>query len=101
MINQFDGYSESDLLKAHEILTYLLENESGKYRSHAEGVFNGSEVIFVAPPHNLVPQLMNDLFSWLKNDNDVPILIKSCIFHYEFVFIHPFGDGNGRTARLW
>ena len=73
MINQFDGYSERDFLKAHEILTFLLENESGKYRNRAEGVFNGSEVIFVAPPHNLVPQLMNDLFNWLKNDNDVYI----------------------------
>lgn len=101
MINKFDGYSEKDLLKAHGIMTYLIENESGKYRNHAEGVFDGKKVIFIAPPHELVPNLMSDLFYWLKNDNDVPILIKSCIFHYEFVFIHPFGDGNGRTARLW
>ena len=101
MINKFDGYSEKDLLKAHGIMIYLIENESGKYRNHAEGVFDGNKVIFIAPPHELVPNLMSDLFYWLKNDNDVPILIKSCIFHYEFVFIHPFGDGNGRTARLW
>ncbi|MCQ2211594.1 MAG: Fic family protein [Paludibacteraceae bacterium] len=101
MINKFDGYSEKDLLKAHGIMTYLIENESGKYRNHAEGVFDGKKIIFIAPPHELVPNLMSDLFYWLKNDNDVPILIKSCIFHYEFVFIHPFGDGNGRTARLW
>lgn len=101
MINKFDGYSEKDLLKAHGIMTYLIENESGKYRNHAEGVFDGNKVIFIAPPHELVPNLMSDLFYWLKNDNEVPILIKSCIFHYEFVLIHPFGDGNGRTARLW
>ena len=49
----------------------------------------------------MVPVLMRDLFDWLKNDKETPLLIKSCIFHYEFIFIHPFGDGNGRTARFW
>lgn len=101
MINEFDGYRESDLLKAHSILTYLIENDAGKYRNHGEGVFDGEKVIFVAPPENLVPSLMHDLFDWLKNDSDTHILIKSCVFHYEFVFIHPFSDGNGRTVRLW
>lgn len=100
-INEFDAYSESDLLKAHKMLMESIEKESGVYRKHAEGVLSGSDVIFIAPPHELVPQLMKDLFEWLKNDNDVPLLIKSCIFHYEFVFIHPFSDGNGRIARLW
>lgn len=100
-INEFDGYSETDLLKSHEILTYLLCEEAGRYRTHGEGVYDGGKVIFIAPPHTLVPTLMNDLFDWLKNDNETPILIKSCVFHYEFVFIHPFGDGNGRVARLW
>ena len=101
MIEEFDGYNEKDLLKAHGILTYLLDSESGKYRNHAEGVKDGENIIFIAPPEDLVPKLMNDLFKWLKEDNETPILIKSCIFHYEFVFIHPFNDGNGRTARLW
>ena len=64
-------------------------------------MFDGNKVIFVAPPADMVPRLMNDLFYWLKADKDVPMLIKSCIFHYEFVFIHPFSDGNGRTVRLW
>jgi len=100
-IKEFDGYNETDLLKAHGILTRLTLDESGKYRNHPEGVYNGNQVIFVAPPHDIVPQLMYDLFNWLKNDTETPILIKSCIFHYEFVFIHPFGDGNGRTVRLW
>ena len=58
-------------------------------------------MIFVAPPADMVPQLMNDLFYWLSTDQDVPMLIKSCVFHYEMVFIHPFSDGNGRTVRLW
>lgn len=101
MIREFDGYSERDLLKAHGILTYLVEDEAGKYRNHAEGVFDGYQVVFVAPPENMVPGLMKDLFGWLKNDEDTPLLLKSCVFHYEFVFIHPFGDGNGRTVRLW
>ena len=100
-IHTFDCYNESDLLKAHGMLTHLIDNSSGKYRNHAEGVFDGDKVIFIAPPEDLVPSLMKDLFEWLKNDNDTPLLIKSCIFHYEFVFIHPFGDGNGRVARLW
>ena len=72
-----------------------------KYRNHAEEVKDGENIIFIAPPEDLVPKLMNDLFKWLKEDSETPILIKSCIFHYEFIFIHPFNDGNGRTARLW
>ena len=100
-ITDFDGYSEQDLLKAHFLLTNSVCDLPGKYRNHGEGVFDGSKVIFVAPPHDLVPTLMKDLFKWLKNDEETPMLIKSCIFHYEFVFIHPFSDGNGRLARLW
>lgn len=101
MIKEFDGYNEQDLLKAHGIMMDSLENDAGKYRNHGEGVFDGDKVIFVAPPERLVPYLMNDLFNWLRNDNETHILIKSCVFHYEFLFIHPFSDGNGRTVRLW
>lgn len=101
MIDKFDGYNQKDLLKAHSILTNLIEDDAGKYRNHAEGVFDGNQVIFMAPPANLVTTLMDDLFSWLKEDEQTHILIKSCVFHYEFVFIHPFSDGNGRTVRLW
>ena len=101
MFDQLDCFNEKDLLKAHGILTYLIDEESGRYRNHPEGVFDGDKVIFVAPPENMVPTLMKDLFEWLKNDNETPLLIKSCVFHYEFVFIHPFGDGNGRMARFW
>lgn len=101
MIDKFNGYLEKDLLKAHALIADLLDEEAGKYRTHGEGVFDGERVIFVAPPHHLVPTLMSDLFDWLNNDKETPLLIKSCVFHYEFVFIHPFGDGNGRVARLW
>ena len=101
MLNELDPFNESDLLKAHSILTNLIIDDNGKYRNHGEAVFDGSKVIFVAPSEKLVPELMGNLFSWLKEDIDTPLLIKSCIFHYEFVFIHPFSDGNGRCARLW
>ena len=101
LIKEFNPYRIDDLLKAHRILTNLTIEDNGKYRNHAEGVFNGDKVIFVAPPADMVPQLMNDLFYWLNADKDVPMLIKSCVFHYEMVFIHPFSDGNGRTVRLW
>ena len=101
LIKVFNPYRIDDLLRAHRILTNLTIEDNGKYRNHAEGVFNGDKVIFVAPPADVVPQLMNDLFYWLNADKDVPMLIKSCVFHYEMVFIHPFSDGNGRTVRLW
>ena len=101
MMSEFDCYKEKDLLDAHKILMHLIDEEAGCYRNHGEGVFDGDRVIFVAPSEKLVSSLMNDLFHWLKNDIETPLLIKSCVFHYEFVFIHPFGDGNGRMARLW
>ena len=101
MIDKLNYVSQKDLLKAHGVMTYLVDDESGKYRNHPEGVFDGERVIFIAPPSDMIHTLMNDLFNWLENDLETPILIKSCIFHYEFVFIHPFGDGNGRMARLW
>ena len=80
---------------------YVLE-ESGVFRRGEEGVFNGDQCIFMAPPARLVPELMNNLFDWMeKEKNSVHPLILSSVFHYEFVFIHPFSDGNGRMARLW
>ena len=77
-----------------------LVNENGKYRTDAVGIFNGEKVVHFAPPANRVPQLMANLFEWIKT-SDVHPLIKSCVFHYEFEFIHPFQDGNGRMGRLW
>lgn len=81
---------------------YLTVDESGQFRHGEEGVFDGGRCIFMAPPAMRVPGLMEDLFSWMKQARgDVHPLILSSVFHYEFVFIHPFADGNGRMARLW
>lgn len=102
MIQKLDPFSLKDLKTVHGIMEKFLEAEAGEFRNGDEGVFNGDECIFVAPPPHFVPDLMTDLFSWMKkNKNKVHPLIMSAVFHYEFVFIHPFSDGNGRTARLW
>jgi len=93
-------HSEKDFLKAHKILmTNLIEN-SGKYRTKGVGIVKGSKVEHIAPPYENVPFLMKDLFMFLKDKSEIS-LIKSCVFHYEMEFIHPFMDGNGRMGRLW
>ena len=100
--SEIDPYSIKDLKRFHGIMTLYLVDESGVFRRGEEGVFNGGECIFMAPPARLVPQLMQDLFRWMKEARgSVHPLILSSVFHYEFVFIHPFSDGNGRMARLW
>ena len=99
---EIDPYSINDLKRYHGIMTKYLVDEAGEFRSSEEGVFSGERCIFMAPPARLVPQLMSNLFAWMKSaKDDVHPLILSSIFHYEFVFIHPFTDGNGRMARLW
>ena len=101
-LSEINPYSIKDLKKFHGIMTKYLVEECGEFRHGEEGVFNGGECIFMAPPAQFVPQLMDELFSWMKESkDDVHPLILSSVFHYEFVFIHPFGDGNGRMARLW
>lgn len=101
-IENVNPYSVEDLKKVQGILTFAIENDSGKFRNHGEAVYDGDIQIFMAPPHTMVPELMENLFEWMKKAKDtVNPLILSSIFHYEFVFIHPFSDGNGRTARLW
>lgn len=97
---KLDPYSIRDLLKAHKIMMAGLVKEAGVFRSGNVGVFAGTQLIHTGSPANYVPELMNQLFDWLKKTKYHP-LVKSCIFHYEFVFIHPFADGNGRTVRLW
>ncbi len=96
-----DPYSISELKRIHGIMTKGLVEESGVFRSGDEGVFAGDKVIFVAPLPQKVPSLMKDLFLWMKKEKELNLLILSSVFHYEFVFIHPFSDGNGRMARLW
>ena len=101
-IDKMNPYSVDDLKKIHGILTFLIEKDSGKFRNHGEAVYDGDVEIFMAPPHKMVPTLMDNLFNWMiENKDKVNPLILSSVFHYEFVFIHPFGDGNGRTARIW
>lgn len=102
MLGSFDPYSLKDIQKLHGVMTYLTVQESGVFRTRNEGVFNGDVCIFMAPPPQLVPSQMKALFAWMREEKDkVHPLILSSIFHYEFVFIHPFSDGNGRMARLW
>lgn len=100
LLLSLDSTSEKDLLRAHKLMMSDLVSQNGKYRTGGVGIFDGSEVVHIAPPAERVPSLMADLFDWLKN-SDVHPLIKSCVFHYEFEFIHPFQDGNGRMGRLW
>ncbi len=101
-ILELDPYSIDDLKKFHGILTRYIVEESGDFRRGEEGVFNGEQCIFMAPPAQYVPQLMNELFGWMREaQTKVHPLVLSSVFHYEFVFIHPFSDGNGRMARLW
>lgn len=101
-ISEINPSSISELKKMHAIMTYRTVNESGTFRKGEEGVFSGDQCIFVAPPADMVSGLVKDLLSWVKkNEGIVHPLIMAAIFHYEFVFIHPFADGNGRMARLW
>ncbi len=100
LLLSLNPYKQNDLLKAHQLMMNYLVKHNGKYRKGGVGIFDGKEVVHVAPPADRVPFLMNDLFDWLKSSDAHP-LIKSCVFHYEFEFIHPFEDGNGRMGRLW
>ena len=100
--SEINPYDIEDLKKFHGIMTKYLVEESGSFRRGEEGVFNGNQCIFMAPPARLVSKLMDDLFCWMNEAKErVHPLILSSVFHYEFVFIHPFSDGNGRMARLW
>jgi len=91
---------EHHLLQAHQTLMTGLIDEVGQYRHGGVGVMSGDQVVHMAPPATQVHRLMGDLLHWLAEGNEHP-LIKSSVFHYEFEFIHPFADGNGRMGRLW
>ena len=103
MLKDINPYSIDDLKKVHGVMTFLVEEVSGEFRTSSEGVFDDNgNCIFVWPPGDRVNAVMNDLFEWLNENKDtIHPLILSSIFHYEFVFIHPFTNGNGRTVRLW
>lgn len=96
----FKAIDEKSFLKAHQIMMKGLLVNPGKYRNKSVGIVKGLEVAHVTPPFENVPFLMKDLFRYLKKSDEIT-LIKSCVFHYEMEFIHPFLDGNGRIGRLW
>ncbi|WMC93364.1 Fic family protein [Kineothrix sp. MB12-C1] len=100
MLTKLNPYSIKDLLTAHKIIMLDLVKESGIFRSGGVGVYAGKDLIHAGTPPQYVPDLISELFKWLKESTLHP-LIKSCIFHYEFEFIHPFIDGNGRVGRMW
>ncbi|WP_290291026.1 Fic family protein [Lutimonas halocynthiae] len=99
-LEQYNPTNEKSFWKAHQSLMKGLINDAGKYRRQSVGIVKGSKVEHLAPPFENVPFLMKDLFEYLKKSDEIQ-LIKSCVFHYEMEFIHPFSDGNGRMGRLW
>ena len=99
-LEKYKFYSDKSFLKAHKELMNGLIQSPGKYRTKGVGIVKGNMVEHVAPPAENVPYLMKDLFEYLKDSEELT-LIKSCVFHYEMEFIHPFIDGNGRMGRLW
>ena len=99
-IDKYDYKSEKDFLDAHKIMMRYFEDDNGGYRNHGEGIKKNDEIIYMAPEFILVPNLMKSLFKYI-NDSNLNLLLLSSIFHYYFVAIHPFSDGNGRMARFW
>ncbi|MBP5315659.1 MAG: Fic family protein [Muribaculaceae bacterium] len=96
-LNPFDV---NDLLRAHGVMMQSLADDAGAFRKGGVGVFSEKGMVHMAPPAHNVPTLINQLFEWLSTAED-HLLVRSCVFHYEFEFIHPFSDGNGRIGRLW
>ncbi len=99
-LNDLKPYSIDNFLKAHSLLMKGLVSSPGDFRKKQVGIMRGEDITHIAPTADMVPGLMNDLFKYLRSDNDLEI-IKSCVFHYEMEFIHPFEDGNGRMGRYW
>lgn len=97
----FNPFSVESLLKAHEILMQGLVGDNGQWRKGNAAIFKGTEIIHFAPPASRISLLMQDLFEFINKNDGTSGIIKACIFHYEFEFIHPFSDGNGRIGRLW
>ena len=98
--NEFKPSKSKSFLSAHRVLMHELIINPGEYRNTSVGITKGKTLTHIAPPADRVPYLMDDLFDYVAQDPD-PLLIKSCVFHYELEFIHPFLDGNGRMGRFW
>lgn len=99
-INKYDYKSEKDFIEVHGLMMKYFDEDKGSYRNHGEGVEKNGKVIYMAPESILVPSLMKSLFEFINNSN-INLILLSAIFHYYFVAIHPFSDGNGRLARYW
>jgi Fic family protein len=99
-LDKLNPYDFNSFCEAHGILMNGLIESAGRLRSKSVGIVKGADIAHIAPPSEMLKPLMNDLFDYLKNEDDL-VLIKSCVFHYEMEFIHPFIDGNGRMGRLW
>jgi Fic family protein len=100
MFDQIDAFNINDILQMHGTMMAGLLPDAGHFRQSSVGLLKGLEVVHIAPPHQNVSGLVADLFTYLKEAPD-SLLIKSCVFHYELEFIHPFLDGNGRMGRFW
>ena len=100
LMNELDPFELDCLLKAHGVMMSGIIEDAGTLRRTGVGVYSGEKLIHMAPPFDRVPELITSLMQWARDSKDHP-LIKSCVFHYEFEFIHPFSDGNGRIGRLW
>lgn len=100
LYSSLNPFSITDFLKAHGTMMFALSDDAGRFRQGGVGVFSEKGLVHMAPPANRVQGLIADLMQWLASSND-HLLIRSCVFHYEFEFIHPFSDGNGRMGRLW
>ncbi len=99
-LNKFNPFNEKSFLAAHKMLMQGLMNNAGQYRKSGVGIVKGAKLTHLAPPASNVSFLMKELFSYLNKSDEI-MLVKSCVFHYEMEFIHPFNDGNGRMGRLW
>lgn len=93
-------YHSQHVLAAHGLLMQGLTDDAGRWRNSGVGIYRDQQLLHMAPPPSQVQRLMTDLLAWLKQSTVHP-LVASCVFHYEFEFIHPFSDGNGRMGRLW
>jgi Fic family protein len=100
-VYSLNPYDLDDMLRAHAILMKGLATDAGMFRSGGVGIYAGDQLMHMAPPAHLVPTLMQSLTKWTLDASNTHPLIKSCVFHYEFEFIHPFSDGNGRMGRMW
>lgn len=100
LYGELNPFDVKDLLRAHGTMMQAICDDAGHLRHSGVGVFSESGLVHMAPPAERVPTLISELFEWLRSADD-HLLIRSCVFHYEFEFIHPFSDGNGRMGRLW